>query len=696
MHPLVRNLRTFIVVLLYFFCTLAFEGILPGFVLAQELTGRPIADSPEDSPAQRYNEAKFYFNQLLTNDAVSSQGESWAKGVQNFRRIYLAAPHSEQAAPCLFMLGQLYSHMFQRFQRMSDLNKSISYYKDTGRQFPQHRLADDSYYAVGQLYLLEKKDPAQAAIQFRKIVQDFPTGDMHPQAEEMLKQLSKEHDIALPSVMIGNSQVNKLNNVLPLKYWSSDNYTRIVIMASGPVKFKEELLQKSGNTPRQLYIDFYDSYIEPKYRAPVPIEDGLLRQIRTGQFSKNTVRVVLDIESIESYKIYSLPNPFRVVIDVRGKSLVQDPKKLIKPSPAETPGIASPADIAAHHTFDTGGNTSAGAGVDTRIVSDKATGTSNATENSGNSKPAAVAGTEKIAARTTTTLADTKPNKTKTMVATASPPPTAEPVILKDQKKTAPKPENTAARTIRSETQPLPESPSISLAQQLGLGVGRIVLDPGHGGKDPGATANGLREKDIVLKLAKQLKPILEREIGCKVLLTRDTDTFISLEERTAIANTKNADLFISLHINAHPSPKVRGVETYYLNLSTNAEAMRVAAMENETSTHQMSDLQDILSDIMKNSKINESSRLAQQVHQTMVAGLSENNFGKVQDLGVKQAPFYVLIGAQMPAILIEIAFISNEADAQNLQSAHFLKALAKEISSGIQSYVSSNTTASL
>ena len=576
----------------------------------------------DESLSQRYNEAKFYFNELLTNDTISQKVENWERGAQNYKRIYLADPQSEKAPACLFMLGQVYAQMFQRFHNVSDLDESISYYQEAAKLFPENRLADDSYYAMGLLYLKGKQDPDKAAQQFSKIVEDFQNGDMHPQAAEMLKQLSTDHNVALPTVMVGNSDLSKLNYILPVKHWSSDDYSRIVIMASGPVKYREELLEGSADKPRRLYIDFQESYIEPQYREPLKIADGLLRQVRTAQFSKDTVRVVLDIESIDSYKIYSLPEPFRVVVDVRGKSIADDKIKLIKPAPVETP-------------------------ADKPLLTD--------TPPSG--KPAVI-----------------HADKLK--------------IIAKEQQSGRPILRSGNSKIIS----PLPNLLAPSLAQQLGLKVKRIVLDPGHGGKDPGALANGLQEKDIVLKFARQLKPVIEKEIGCEVLLTRDTDKFISLEERTAIANTQNADLFISIHLNAHPSPEVRGMETYYLNLSTNAEAMRVAAMENATSTNQMSDLQNILQDIMQNSKIAESSRLAEQVHGAMVAGLSQNAFGKVQNLGVKQAPFYVLIGAQMPAILMELAFISNEEDVENLKSDKYLATMAQEIAKGVQAYVNRAT----
>jgi len=204
--------------------------------------------------------------------------------------------------------------------------------------------------------------------------------------------------------------------------------------------------------------------------------------------------------------------------------------------------------------------------------------------------------------------------------------------------------------------------------------------------------ANQMREKDIVLKIAQVLKPKLAKQLNCEVILTRNEDIFLPLEERTAIANTEEADLFISLHLNAHPSQETRGLETYFLNLSTNAEAMRVAAMENATSTHQMSDLESILSDILKNSKIDESSRLAKYVHKSMLTGLNDKDFGDVRNLGVKQAPFYVLIGAQMPSILLEIAFISNKKDAENLKNQQFVDTVTNEIVKGVSLYIQTNT----
>ncbi len=595
-----------------------------------------------------YQQAKFFYNQLKTNANLAASRENWLKGAGNFRRIYLAEPKSDYAPACLFMLGRLYFDMYKTFGRGIDLGESISYYRDVGSLFPGHQFADDAYYAVGVILLDEVKDPKRAAKSFEKIVSEYQGGDMHAQAETKLKILTKDYDIPLPTVMVGNSQLMKLTNVLPVKYWSSNDYTRVVISTSGPVTYREELLEENGDRPRRLYIDFLESYIEPRFRSPVPIEDGLLKRVRTGQYSTDTVRVVLDIESISSYKIFSLPDPFRVVIDVRGKASPAP----VSPEPKRTSPVTLPRQ-------------------------------------------------EPAFAETTTTRPS--PGQDRLSPAPLEPAPADSDrededtdvipvIVLKDSKKNQALAQISAADSgpvVRMQEQPL--ATRISLAQQLGLGVGKIVIDPGHGGKDPGAMAFGLKEKDIVLKVAKNLAHHLEEDMNAEVILTRETDLFLSLEERTAIANTNDADLFISLHINAHPSPQVKGFETYFLNLSTNEEAMRVAARENATTAHQMSDLQDILSDIMQNSKINESSRLARQVHNSIATGLATPPY-TTKNMGVKQAPFYVLIGAGMPAILIELAFISNPEDARLLADDAFIDRMTAEISRGILEYTNANT----
>jgi N-acetylmuramoyl-L-alanine amidase len=218
-------------------------------------------------------------------------------------------------------------------------------------------------------------------------------------------------------------------------------------------------------------------------------------------------------------------------------------------------------------------------------------------------------------------------------------------------------------------------------------GLRRIVVDAGHGGKDPGAIGpSGLQEKDVTLALAKKLAKRLRETLGCEVVLTRDRDIFLPLEERTAIANKVGADLFISVHANAAPNRQAYGIETYYLNFSKNDKAAAVAARENGTSLKEVGDLELILFDLMANAKINESSRLAAEIQRALVGRLA-GQFDEIRDLGVRQGPFYVLLGATMPSVLVETAFISHPREERRLASNAYHDQAAEAIAEAVKNY---------
>jgi N-acetylmuramoyl-L-alanine amidase len=222
----------------------------------------------------------------------------------------------------------------------------------------------------------------------------------------------------------------------------------------------------------------------------------------------------------------------------------------------------------------------------------------------------------------------------------------------------------------------------------LGLKIGRIVIDPGHGGKDPGCfVGEGIEEKNIVLNLAKVIAEKVREKLHCEAVLTRDKDMTMPLERRTAFANMQKADLFISLHINAHKQESVQGLETYFLNMATDERAVMVAARENATSEKNISDLQKILNDLLLNTKISESSKLAHEIHKGALVNVKKK-FDRVRDLGVKQAPFYVLIGAEMPAVLVEVGFITNPMEKQRLLGKPYMDSFADGLVAGIGRYV--------
>jgi N-acetylmuramoyl-L-alanine amidase len=242
------------------------------------------------------------------------------------------------------------------------------------------------------------------------------------------------------------------------------------------------------------------------------------------------------------------------------------------------------------------------------------------------------------------------------------------------------------ARALR-EAQPTSDGER-SLIRTLGLKIGKIVIDPGHGGHDTGTIGpNGLLEKDLVLDVSKRLGKLLQSRLGADVVFTRRDDTFIPLETRTAIANQEQADLFVSVHANSSHDPDARGVETYYLNFTSSPEALEVAARENAASDKSIHELQDLVKKIALKEKIEESREFASDVQQSLHSGLSARNPGE-RDRGVKKAPFVVLIGANMPSILAEISFLSNPGDERRLKTPEYRQRIAESLYRGIARYV--------
>ena len=500
--------------------------------------------------------------------------DQWLRCIQAYEKYYQKYPNGSQADEALYATAKLYKGLYAYSRWSRDLHESISRFRKVVKRFPRSRFADDAQYQLGEIYRSYSQDLDRAYVEYFKVVMNFPQGDMKPRAEKRLAELEARMGNrktlpelpALPDLVVGSDTSPKggLARVTDIRHWSAQDYTRIVIDVNGQVGYTSHLLRRdpSLGKPPRLYIDLENSTLDSSFSGAIPIGDGLLRKVRAGQYKPRVVRVVLDIESIEDHKIFSLDDPFRIVVDVTGES------KNKLPAPGE-------------------------------------------------------------------------------------------------------------ART-----------PSLTLAQQLGLGVKKVVIDPGHGGKDPGAVGpSGLKEKDVVLGIALKLQEKIRARLGLDAILTRSSDKFMPLEERTALANTQKADLFVSIHTNANKNKRVQGISTYILNVATDEEAARLAAFENAVSTKRISDLEKILNDLMLRSKINESSRLADAVQQGLITGLPRG-YSEIKDLGVKQAPFYVLIGAQMPSIMVEVSFITNRWEEKRLASDAYQDAVAEGIIAGIQSYI--------
>jgi len=554
---------------------------LPLWILVLLMLAAPAWSRPsQEDIARQYGQAKAYYQNLAARDKGGQDRNSWRTCVTAFRSIYKAAPDHAAAPKSLFMLGKIYQTLFQQSGEGQDLDQAIASYEELSSRYPGNFLADDAFFILGSIYLADKNDPAKAARAYTKIIAIYPEGDMAGAAEKQLLRIKHGKTTLGPSPARDGEKCLTLPpadepppkdhgakksgpaTVLPIRYWSNNYYTRLVVETTAPVTFKHQLLVRGKSSPDRIYLDLRNSRLSPETVKTIPIEDGLLHQVRSTQFDPKTVRVVLDTQTnISEYKVFTLTDPFRVVIDVP--------------------------------------------------------------------RTAASGKAEALTAR-----------------------------------------------------QPV-------------RGLKRIVIDPGHGGKDPGTCIpNGLKEKDIVLEVALMVAKVLRENPGYEVILTRDRDVFISLEERTAIANAREADLFLSIHVNAAPNHEARGIETYVLDLTNNKDAIRLAAMENATSAKQTSDLQSILLDLMQNSKINESLKLAGLVQEKMVRGLNQK-FNDIGNLGVKKAPFLVLIGAQMPAVLTEIAFLSNPEEEKRLKNEAYLAEVANHLAAGVSQYVESMSLAS-
>lgn len=230
--------------------------------------------------------------------------------------------------------------------------------------------------------------------------------------------------------------------------------------------------------------------------------------------------------------------------------------------------------------------------------------------------------------------------------------------------------------------------------QEIREGVRRVVLDPGHGGKDHGAVGlAGLREKEVVLDVARRLREILRAKGGYEVLLTRDDDRFLPLNERTQIANRFGADLLVSLHSNASPNGRVSGIETYYLDVTENPSSQAIAARENSSVAFEApgmgemhEDVRAMLGDLHLHGKVEGSIDLAGAVHAALIAQ-GRTVYAGLPDLGVRKAPFVVLIGATMPSILVELLFVDNATDSKLLRDAAFHTQLADGLARGISAY---------
>ena len=631
------------------------------------LRGRQMAHSQFEK-AQRLREA------LNGRPAKQRTKREYSRVIEAYRRVYRYSPASPHANESLLAMAELMAEEGRVFGEDAYFEKAIDEYRFLRREYPGSRHRFDALFTIGQIQWQNLEQPQPATATFQEFLKSYPTHRLAAQAKQALEEIQQQAKAAREAktakgrtgkkeqkaeaekpgakgATAGEStSPSKERGGLPLvtniRHWSTPDYTRVAIDLESEVPYEAGRIAD----PDRIFFDLQNTKLASELVGKTfDVDDGFLRKIRVAQYQLGQTRVVLEVKDLSEYSAFLLPNPYRLIVDIHGKP----PEK---PAPAVAKN---------------------GAGAGPKESAGKAAGSKAAKTEAPPSVP-------KVESAKEAERPEPAPGTEKEVKATSKPTtgPTFEAVGPRGEgrKKGEPRP------PVGHEARPT-ASGERSLVRALGLKIGRIVIDPGHGGHDTGTIGpNGFTEKDLVLDVGLRLGRLLESKLGAEVVYTRDDDTFIPLESRTAVANQNQADLFLSIHANSSRDQGARGVETYYLNFTSSEDALEVAARENAVSEKSIHELQDLVKKIALKDKIEESREFASEVQTALYKGLSKKNKG-MRNRGVKKAPFVVLIGANMPSILAEISFLSNATDARQLKTPQYRQRIAEALYKGVAEY---------
>ncbi|MBI3934010.1 MAG: N-acetylmuramoyl-L-alanine amidase [Acidobacteria bacterium] len=635
------------------------------------------------STAARLDQAREYFEKATAARAALEQTppekrteKDYSDLMESYRRVYFTAPTYGNDTICLMAIGGLAEEAARRFAKPQYFQKAIDSYEFLLKEYPQSQFRFEALFSIARIYREDLRQPASALEQYERYRKTYPGSAQSRQVEVAIAQLrdeigsppaaAAEHDPSQSNAKPESAAANadplsspKRNDpavtatssapatVSDIRFWRTPDYTRVVLETGQQVKYQVGRVE----SPDRLYLDLYDTRVSPPSGKTVSVEDDMLRSIRVAQFNASTSRVVLDLAGETEFAISELTNPYRLVIDVHGISQQ----------------AALPPSIPASVTEKSNGKAEQPALKQTEPAPKP-------TEKDQKKVVAAAARQPAVASAA---ASKTPENAAEKPSAQEKP----EPVQVADATPAAAPDKIKAADPIRGGAH--------SLTRALGLKIGRILIDPGHGGHDTGTIGpSGYTEKELVLDVSQRLGKLIEDRLGSEVVYTRDEDSFIALEDRAALANKKQADLFLSIHANSSRSKTAAGIETYYLSLTSDPEALEVAARENAVSQETISELQGLVQKIALNEKVDESKEFASKVHASLRKSLASGR-PKRFDRGVKKAPFVVLIGANMPAILSEISFLSNPEEEKRLKTPEQRQKIAEALYAGVSSYAS-------
>jgi N-acetylmuramoyl-L-alanine amidase len=598
--------------------------------------------------------------------------------VASYRRVYLITPRATEVVDSLLSVAELYTEMGDRFGR-SYYQSAVDSYQFLIHEYPGSKYSQDALLRIGKLERDQLGDSALATKTYEDFLKKYPHSPRKREAQEELAELALlQHSDApeaasdvppagsaaraapaeaeVPGPVRGGVEATRRSGsegvprIRRISASANADATRVTIDLEDTVQYSSARIAN----PDRIFFDLHSARLTPEVaRGNVQVVGSLLTAVRVAQNQAGVVRVVLDVNGVKDYAASLLSSPPQLVIflysTVRNGAAVRTAKaKPVNPQ-------LGPGDVAENPRAgsDDSGNV--------KSVSERNSGVDPGVSPSNAMTRSAAAGGKNPRGKQLSS-----PSKNSEA--------NAKPDLI--QPSSAPQPTRDGQST---------------LTRALGLKIGRIVIDAGHGGHDTGTIGpTGLMEKDLCLDVALRLGKIIQQRLpGADIVYTRSDDTFIPLEERTNIANQARADLFISIHANSSQDHAARGVETYYLNLKGSAEAMEVAARENASSEQGVHDLEDLVKKIARNEKIDESKEFAEDIQDSLAKRVLK--IGKtVKNRGVRKAPFVVLIGADMPSILTEISFLSNPADEQLLKKPEYRQRVAEGLYQGVASYLQS------
>ncbi len=581
----------------------------------------------------QFNKAESQRENLSGHAAQARTRREYESAIAAYRRIVLEAPTSSKADGSAFAVAELTAEMGRHFKDDMTLYSAIREYKFLRREYPGSKHRVEALLAIGEIYKNDLSDSANARATFEEFLRRYQHSDLTKEARAELASLKSDlggdaaegtsdekgdddAENTQPSAEKKGSAANsvetndreKIVQVNSIEHKSAPDYTRITIGLEQNVQFESQRIDH----PDRIFFDLKNARLSAKLAGTnLTVEDGRVNKIRVAQYRPGRARIVIETAGRTGFNASLVLNPPRLVIDVHDNLVA---KKSVCDSVGSTKDCTRSGDTQSDPKLVAAAERQTSAAIPKKVIVE-------ASEDD----PPPDADDAALVRKAGNPVRSTKQARTgKTQMASAMPLREAQPTSDGDR----------------------------SLIRTLGLRIGKIVIDPGHGGHDTGTIGpNGLLEKDLVLDVSKRLGKLLAARLGAQVAFTRRDDTFIPLETRTAIANQAEADLFVSVHANSSRDPDARGVETYYLNFTSSPEALEVAARENAASDKSIHELQDLVKKIALKEKIEESREFASDVQGALHSGLAARNPAE-RNRGVKKAPFVVLIGANMPSIL--------------------------------------------